>query len=55
MKQYTVNAKKIPQRKREQLAAPLLEIVRAAFEDPQIQKEFEEWQEARRLAGKASA
>lgn len=37
----------IPRRKREQLAAPLLQIVRDAFEDPQIVKEFKDWQKAR--------
>lgn len=43
-----VKAQKIPKRKREQLAAPLLEIVRKAFEDPQIIKEYEVWLENRR-------
>lgn len=38
-----IDAKKIPRHQREQLAAPLLTIVRAAFEDPKTQKEFEEW------------
>lgn len=37
----------IPQRQREQLAAPLLRIVRKAFEDPAIVKEFQDWQQAR--------
>ena len=40
-------AELIPRRKREQLAAPLLQIVRDAFEDPQIEKEFKDWQKAR--------
>lgn len=38
----------IPQRQREQLAAPLLSIVRKAFEDPAIVQEFKNWQEARK-------
>ncbi len=44
----TVKAENIPQRQREQLAAPLLKIVRKAFEDPQICKEFQIWQQARK-------
>ena len=40
-------AELIPRRKREQLAAPLLQIVREAFKDPRIAKEFKDWQEAR--------
>lgn len=40
-------AELIPRRKREQPAAPLLQIVRKAFKDPQIAKEFKDWQEAR--------
>lgn len=44
----TVKPEHIPQRQREQLAAPLLRIVREAFEDPAIIKEFKNWQEARK-------
>lgn len=44
-----VKAENIPKRQREQLAAPLLQIVRAAFENTQIQEEFRQWQEERSL------
>ncbi len=47
----TVKAENIPQRQREQLAAPLLKMVRKAFEDPQICKEFQIWQQARKNKG----
>lgn len=46
-KAMTVQAAAIPQHKREQLARPLLKIVREAFEDPRIAQEFKDWQEAR--------
>ena len=44
----TVKAEYIPQRQREQLARPLLAIAREAAKDPEIQKEFKNWQEARK-------
>lgn len=47
-KAMTVQAAAIPQHKREQLARPLLKIVREAFEDPRIAQEFKDWQEARK-------
>ena len=37
----------VPMRKHQQQAAPLLQIVRDAFEDPQTAKKFKDWQEAR--------
>lgn len=43
-----VKPENIPKRKREQLAAPLLQIVKEAFEDPAIVQEFKNWQEARK-------
>ena len=43
MERITIKASTIPKHKREQLARPLLRIVRDAFEDPEIQREFEEW------------
>ena len=54
MNKMSVKADLIPKRKREQLAAPLLSIVRKAFEDPEIQKEFEEWK-ARKAAAEEAA
>ena len=48
MKGPCVKAENVPKRQREQLAAPLLKIVRKAFEDPQIVEEFEAWREKRR-------
>lgn len=44
----TVKAQYIPQRQREQLARSLLEVAREAAKDPQIMKEFKDWQEARK-------
>ena len=37
----------VPERKLEQLASPLLQIVRDAFEDPAIRQEFKEWQKSK--------
>ena len=51
MKKSYIDAKKIPRRQREELAAPLLMIVRAAFKDPQTQKEFEEWKTKKAMKG----
>jgi DNA polymerase III epsilon subunit-like protein len=44
----TAKPELIPQRQREQLAKPLLRIVKKAFEDPKIREEFKIWQEARK-------
>lgn len=55
MSKPKAKAELIPRRKREQLAAPLLQIVRKAFEDPQIAKEFKEWQEAKEKQRRAQA
>lgn len=49
MNGHIVKAEKIPKRQREQLARPLLQIVRAAFEDPAIQEEFKKWQAEQKL------
>ena len=49
MARSEVNPDKIPKHKLEQLARPLLRIVREAFEDPRIQEEFRQWQEAKKL------
>lgn len=38
----------LPARKREQLARPLLQIVREAFNDPAIQAEFENWKKRKK-------
>lgn len=38
----------LPARKREQLARPLLQIVREAFNDPAIQAEFENWKKTKK-------
>lgn len=46
----TVKAEIVPKRKCEQLASPLLQLVRAAFENPQIQEEFEQWKKEREKA-----
>lgn len=48
-----VKPENIPKRKREQLAAPLLQIVKEAFEDPAIVQEFKNWQEARKKKGES--
>lgn len=50
-----IEAENIPQYQLDRLAAPLLKIVAKAFEDPQIVKEFEEWQKTRKNNGGASA
>lgn len=47
MRGPSVKAQSIPKRQRECLAAPLLKIVRKAFEDPRIAEEFEAWREKR--------
>ena len=43
---------KISRYKCERLAAPLLTIVKAAFEDPKIVEEFKEWQKRREIQQK---
>lgn len=48
----TVIAEKIPKHQRERLAAVLLNSVRNAFEDPKIQKEFEDWKSRKNQANK---
>ena len=42
-----VDASLIPKRDRERLAASLLRIVPKAFEDPAVQRDFEEWKKRR--------
>lgn len=39
-----IDAEAVPIHKRERLARSLIKIVKAAFENPKIQEEFEEWQ-----------
>lgn len=48
MRGPTAKAQNIPKRQREQLAAPLLKLVRQAFEDPRTAEDFEKWREERR-------
>ena len=43
MRGPTANAQNIPKRQRDRLAAPLLKLVREAFEDPKTVAEFTEW------------
>ena len=39
----TIDAKKIPKERVETMARPVLAAVRAYFDDPKNQREFEEW------------
>lgn len=55
MKISTVKPELIPQRQREQLAKPLLRIVKKAFEDPRIREEFKIWQETKKAQETAKA
>lgn len=47
-----IDASLIPKHQREQLAAPLLRIVAKAFEDPAVQRGFEEWKKKREAKAK---
>ena len=55
MPEYRVNAARVPTFEVERLASPLLRIVREAFEDPQIQREFEEWKAKKAKEAKSTA
>lgn len=55
MSEPKVNAEQIPQHDRERLGAALLKATRTAFEDPKIQKEFENWQEKKKLKQSGNA
>ena len=43
-----INIKKIPQYQLDRLSNPLIDAVSKYFENPNVQKEFESWQQARK-------
>lgn len=47
-----IDASLIPKRELERLAAPLPKIVARAFEDPVVQRDFEEWKKKREAKAK---
>lgn len=44
-----INIKKIPQYQLDQLSSPLIDAVGKFFESPKVQKEFEVWQQDRKV------
>ena len=51
----TAKAQNVKKRQRDQLAAPLLKLVREAFEDPRTVAEFEEWKRRKEAAKRKEA
>ncbi len=48
-------AQNVKKRQRDQLATPLLRLVREAFEDPRTVAEFEEWKRRRKSKNEKAA